>query len=335
MVLPSRPGRTLPVARAGNSRARAGRSRLPGPRPEAPACRRGSTGDGSSWPNGNPPLALVPCHPDRCPAELARGLDDPALGKLERTGHPGPGRGTTERVIRRILTLLSFALRVEPRMIRAVRRLLPDGRRDAGIESLVWQDEACSASRSRGGRLRSRQGERAPRNVSARSIASIASAGLRPGRADAPGHYPGGSGTPSCWVWNSEVRQRSRSDRSTVRAGPADWFRGVARSASRRSPEIRISPATTPTWFRQVILRRMLPGTSDRRHARATHCTRIWSRVTLRHDRDEPLPPGSRPRGSCACAGELRTIVAVPGRRSASSPDRVQHAGRPSAARSG
>ena len=41
-----------------------------------------------------------------------------------------------------ILILLAFALRVEPWLIREVRRLLPEGRRDAGIESRAWQHEA-------------------------------------------------------------------------------------------------------------------------------------------------------------------------------------------------
>ena len=58
---------------------------------------------------------------------------------------PAPGPERTEQLARRILTLLSFALRVEPRMIRAVRRMLPECRWDPGIESIVWQDEALSS----------------------------------------------------------------------------------------------------------------------------------------------------------------------------------------------
>src|SRR6185437_9434168 len=44
----------------------------------------------------------------------------------------------TRAVVERILTLLSFTLRIEPRLIRHVRRLLPEGRGDPGIEALVW-----------------------------------------------------------------------------------------------------------------------------------------------------------------------------------------------------
>ena len=92
--------------------------------------------------NGNEPVALVPCHPDRCPPSLS---DVWTIVPWEAPAGPAPGPERTEQLARRILTLLSFALRVEPRMIRAVRRMLPECRWDPGIESIVWQDDALSS----------------------------------------------------------------------------------------------------------------------------------------------------------------------------------------------
>jgi formylglycine-generating enzyme required for sulfatase activity len=92
--------------------------------------------------NGNQPLALLPCRADRCPAPLAEVW---TILPWESSGGPAaplPSPDGTDQLIRRILTLLSFALRVEPQLIRAVRRTQPECRWDPGIESLVWQDEA-------------------------------------------------------------------------------------------------------------------------------------------------------------------------------------------------
>ena len=88
------------------------------------------------------PLAVVPYRRAACPEELSRywtilpwetstDADAPALSEEE-----------TEALVRQILTLLSFTLRIEPQLIRFVRRLLPAGRGEPGIESRVWQHEA-------------------------------------------------------------------------------------------------------------------------------------------------------------------------------------------------
>ena len=94
--------------------------------------------------NGNQALAVVPCHVDRCPAELSKAWgiipwESPGAGIAM---NPAPDQ--TARSCRQILTLLSFSLRVEPRMIRAIRRMLPECRWDPGIESIVWQDAALT-----------------------------------------------------------------------------------------------------------------------------------------------------------------------------------------------
>ena len=59
-----------------------------------------------------------------------------------------------EEIARRILTLLSYALRVEPRLIRAVRRLLVKGRLGAGLEARVWQDDAFQSRHHRAAEFR-------------------------------------------------------------------------------------------------------------------------------------------------------------------------------------
>jgi formylglycine-generating enzyme required for sulfatase activity len=92
--------------------------------------------------SGNQPLALVPCLPDRCPAPLTEVW---TILPWESSGGPSApvlSTGETEQMIRRVLALLCFALRVEPQLLRAVRRMQPECRWDPAIESLAWQDDA-------------------------------------------------------------------------------------------------------------------------------------------------------------------------------------------------
>jgi formylglycine-generating enzyme required for sulfatase activity len=88
------------------------------------------------------PLAVVPFRRAACPRELSRywtilpwetsaDADAPALGDEESAA-----------LVLQILTLLSFTLRVEPQLIRFIRRLLPTARSEPGVESLVWQHNA-------------------------------------------------------------------------------------------------------------------------------------------------------------------------------------------------
>jgi len=88
---------------------------------------------------GNEALALVPSHPGRCPPELAELW---TIIPWEKPDGPLLSGDQTADYVRQIITLLSFVIWVEPRMIRAVRRMFPACRWDPGIESLVWQHEA-------------------------------------------------------------------------------------------------------------------------------------------------------------------------------------------------
>lgn len=83
-------------------------------------------------------LALVPCRPDAVPDRLAQ-LWTLIPWEVESRRRPKPAHTTTVEACERILALLSAAVRIEPRLLRAVRKLLVEGRRDPGLESMVWQ----------------------------------------------------------------------------------------------------------------------------------------------------------------------------------------------------
>ena len=72
--------------------------------------------------------------PRGLPGRAKSLLDRPALGNQRRRFRTQREQG--EALVRQILTLLSFTLRIEPQLIRFVRRLLPAGRGEPGIESL-------------------------------------------------------------------------------------------------------------------------------------------------------------------------------------------------------
>jgi formylglycine-generating enzyme required for sulfatase activity len=88
------------------------------------------------------PIALVPCELTCVPPELKRDwIVIPWEGHIaSRTAGLSPLEA--EQTCRRILTLLSYALRIEPLLIREVRRLLVKGGLGAGLEARVWQDPA-------------------------------------------------------------------------------------------------------------------------------------------------------------------------------------------------
>ena len=153
--------------------------------------------------NGNQALAVVPCHVDRCPAELSKAWgiipwESPGAGIAT---NPAPDQ--TARSCRQILTLLSFSLRVEPRMIRAIRRMLPECRWDPGIESIVWQDAALTdhchdAAGFDPGRVEVLKDELSRIDPEDRRQAYelVEACGGTPIRA---------SGTRSCWGWSGKL----------------------------------------------------------------------------------------------------------------------------------
>ena len=91
---------------------------------------------------GTRPIALVPCDVVRIPLELTRDWIVIPWESHVASRTAGLSPDEVEQVSRRILTLLSYALRLEPILIREVRRLLVKGRLGAGVEARVWQDPA-------------------------------------------------------------------------------------------------------------------------------------------------------------------------------------------------
>ena len=88
------------------------------------------------------PLAVVPYRRAACPQELSRHWTILPWETSVDADAPALSEEQSDAVVRQILTLLSFTVRIEPQLIRFVRRLLSAGRREPGIESRVWQHEA-------------------------------------------------------------------------------------------------------------------------------------------------------------------------------------------------
>jgi formylglycine-generating enzyme required for sulfatase activity len=91
---------------------------------------------------GARPIALVPCDVSCVPLELTRDWIVIPWESRAASRAAGLSPEQVEQVSQRVLTLLSYALRVEPILIREVRRLLVKGSLGAGVEARVWQDPA-------------------------------------------------------------------------------------------------------------------------------------------------------------------------------------------------
>ena len=97
--------------------------------------------------NHNPAVALVPAQLKDIPTDLARTWTVVRWDVGTAAGADGAPQ-STENTVQRLLTLLSPVVRLEPGLLRAVRCLLPEGRRDPGLEARVWQDAAISSPHS-------------------------------------------------------------------------------------------------------------------------------------------------------------------------------------------
>ncbi|MBL8811631.1 MAG: formylglycine-generating enzyme family protein [Planctomycetaceae bacterium] len=90
-------------------------------------------------------LALVPCRVDHLPGQMTALWQPVQWDRFSSLG-PTPSEEETVAARERLLALLSQAVRIEPQLVRAVRRLFVEGLRDPGLESLVWQ--VCSKGSS-------------------------------------------------------------------------------------------------------------------------------------------------------------------------------------------
>jgi len=86
-------------------------------------------------------LALVPCRLDALASELTE-VWTPLLWERANAAGPTPSEAARQAALDRLLGLVACAVRIEPQLLRAVRRLFDAGRRDAGLESLAWQEAA-------------------------------------------------------------------------------------------------------------------------------------------------------------------------------------------------
>jgi formylglycine-generating enzyme required for sulfatase activity len=243
--------------------------------------------------NGNRTVALVPCDASAISGDLA-GLWTviPWEGALGATA-AAPGAGEADRLADRILTLLSFALRLDPELIRAVRRLLVGGRSGAGIESLVWQSEALEHRHYRGATFR----QEAAREL--RGRIDVESAETRRKIYELTeqvrqGTYQG--------VWHAERlalelegRLVGLSEEGLKRA--VNWFRRQKPLVEEKIPDQGRS-GEQATWNRRVLAR--LPEEAYQGEA-ADSLHAIWSLVASVEQRPpdglDParLPPSRRP----------------------------------------
>ena len=94
-------------------------------------------------------LALVPCRPDSLSPQLT-AIWSAIRWERESVLPPVPTDAITNVTLKRLLALMSRAVRVEPELLRALRRMFPEGARDPGLEALVWQEadgtNHCSAA---------------------------------------------------------------------------------------------------------------------------------------------------------------------------------------------
>ena len=262
--------------------------------------------------SGNPALALVPCHPGHCRGELSRLWTVLPWEGIKTQERPPLSEGEIEAVSDQVLTRLAFALRVEPRLVRAVRHLLPAGRADAGIESYVWQHPAFQSRHHEAATfdpdsMRSLLPEffRLPEAERKRVYDLV-----RELRSEV---YPG--------VWFSELltleqdAARGLLDPSEIRHA-ARWYQ--QRSDHLEETGAANDPAANePTWFRRVFAR--LPESVNQGSAaRTLHA--IWE-VVRPDDRIESLPgfldpallpPSSNPERLIALRQAANRLVATP-----------------------
>ena len=149
-----------------------------------------------------------------------------------------------------LLTRLAFALRVEPQLVRAVRRTLFEGRADAGIESHIWQHEAFVSRHHEAATFDPRSMHSLlPRffrleKEERRRIYEL----VRELRRDV---YPG--------VWFSELlaleRDVARGLLDPAELRQAAWWYQQRKRHLVASGAVDNPAANEPTWFRQVFAR--------------------------------------------------------------------------------
>jgi formylglycine-generating enzyme required for sulfatase activity len=200
--------------------------------------------------NGNPALAIVPCHPNRSGDELARLWTILPWESASLSASPSLSEDATADLTEQLLTRLAFALRVEPRLVRAVRRTMFEGRADAGIEAHLWQHEAFASRHHEAATfdVRSLPGLLLKFFQLNREVRKRIYDLVRELRRDV---YPG--------VWFSELQTLER-DVPRGLLDPAElqqaaWWYQQRKQRLMASGAANDPSANEPTWFRQVFAR--------------------------------------------------------------------------------
>jgi formylglycine-generating enzyme required for sulfatase activity len=234
--------------------------------------------------HGNRPVALVPCDPSSVPEELTRAWTIIPWESTVASGKAVLSPDEARRVADRIVTLLAFALRVEPWLIREVRRLLPQGRRDAGIESRVWQHEAFQSRHSEAASFRPEAAQELRAKIGDQP-AELRRKVYELARRLRQGNYPG--------VWYAELLglEGEAAEVDLLKDDldrAAWWFQSQRGIVKRGGPE-----GDQATWFRRVLPR--LPRSAYQGKASvALH--EIWSLVESHDDRPpDGLDPARLP----------------------------------------
>ena len=85
-------------------------------------------------------IAWLPCSPRLVPAELSALADVHCLGTrdLRRLARRASGGVRPQSTLEALLTRIACCVRVEPSLLRALRRLSPDTADEPGLEGLLW-----------------------------------------------------------------------------------------------------------------------------------------------------------------------------------------------------
>ncbi len=230
------------------------------------------------------PLAVVPYRRAACPEELSRYWTILPWETASDADAPALSEEETEALVRRILSLLSFTLRIEPQLIRFVRRLLTAGRGEPGIESRVWQHEAfgdphCEAaelSSSQAGSLRpalARQERELRRQIYRRVQASHNKI------------YEG--------IWYAEMGNLGDDEliNDDERLEMRKWFESQAHLLESETQPGESDPLAAWHW---EVSERILPVASQGRNGLGPVLYRIWS-ILHRDDPRAVLPHGADP----------------------------------------
>jgi len=228
------------------------------------------------------PLAVVPYRHSACPQELSRYWTILPWETSAEAGAPALNEEKTEALVVQVLTLLSFTLRIEPQLIRFVRRLLAAGRGEPGIESRVWQHQAFADPHCEAAEL--------PRELATSFRAALPSQD-RELRRQIYEWVEGSHHKIYEGVWYAEMGNLGRDELidEDQRIEMREWFESQALVLESRTPPDKAN--SLGAWHREVS-ERMLEAAYQDRHGLGEVLHQIWS-IVHRDDPHAVLPDGA------------------------------------------